>query len=76
MDDFRLLVALHLGLGEEKVGSTMRLTEDLGLDSLGMHALLLELVEYGYAVPTPDSLRNVVTVADLQAVVVAETVHG
>ncbi|MFL9584722.1 phosphopantetheine-binding protein [Stenotrophomonas sp. AB1(2024)] len=65
LQDLRKLAAAHLGRPLEEVGSQQRLVEDLDVDSLEMHALLIQIEEAGATLPTAEALRDVVTLADL-----------
>jgi len=65
LQDLRKLAAAHLGRPLEEIGSQMRLVEDLNVDSLEMHALLIQIEEACGALPDPDVMPVVVTLADL-----------
>lgn len=65
LQDLRRLAAAHLGQPLAEVGSQHRLVEDLGVDSLEMHALLLEIEDAGGTLPSAEALRDVETLADL-----------
>jgi len=65
LQDLRKLTAAHLGRPLEEIGSQQRLVEDLDIDSLEMHALLIQIEEAGVPLPDPDAMREVVTLADL-----------
>jgi len=65
LQDIRKLAAAHLGRPLEEVGSQQRLVEDLDVDSLEMHALLIQIEEAGGTLPNAEALRDVVTLADL-----------
>jgi acyl carrier protein len=65
LQDIRKLAAAHLGRPLEEVGSQHRLVEDLDVDSLEMHALLIQIEEAGGTLPAPETLHMVVTLADL-----------
>lgn len=65
LQDIRKLAAAHLGRPLEEVGSQQRLVEDLDVDSLEMHALLIQIEEAGGTLPDAEALRDVVTLADL-----------
>jgi len=65
LQDLRRLTAAHLGRPLEEIGSQQRLVEDLDIDSLEMHALLIQIEEAGAALPDADALRSVITLADL-----------
>lgn len=65
LQDIRRLAAAHLGRPLEEVGSQQRLVEDLDVDSLEMHALLIQIEEAGGTLPDAEALREVVTLADL-----------
>jgi acyl carrier protein len=74
-DDMATLVAALQGLPPSAVTSSLRLAEDLNIDSLEMHSLLLEIEErYGVMLHAGD-LAHVVSVGDLAAVV-ASRCHG
>jgi acyl carrier protein len=72
LQDLRRLAAAHLGQPLAEVGSQHRLVEDLGVDSLEMHALLIEIEEAGGSIPSPEALRDVQTLADLHAAIEAQ----
>jgi acyl carrier protein len=65
LQDIRKLAAAHLGRPLEEVGSQQPLVEDLDVDSLEMHALLIQIEEAGGTLPDAEALRDVVTLADL-----------
>ena len=65
LQDIRRLAAAHLGRPLEEVGSQQRLVEDLDVDSLEMHALLIQIEEAGGTLPGAEVLRAVITLADL-----------
>jgi acyl carrier protein len=65
LQDLRRLAAAHLGQPLAEVGSQHRLVEDLGVDSLEMHALLIDIEAAGCVIPSPELLREVQTLADL-----------
>jgi len=65
LQDIRRLAAAHLGRPLEEVGSQQRLVEDLDVDSLEMHALLIQIEEAGGMLPDAEVLRAVITLADL-----------
>jgi len=65
LQDIRRLAAAHLGRPLEEVGSQQRLVEDLDVDSLEMHALLIQIGEAGGTLPDAEVLRAVITLADL-----------
>ncbi|WP_315387227.1 phosphopantetheine-binding protein [uncultured Stenotrophomonas sp.] len=65
LQDLRRLTAAHLGRPLEEIGSQQRLVEDLEIDSLEMHALLIQIEEAGSALPDAGALHDVVTLADL-----------
>lgn len=65
LQDLRRLTAAHLGRPLEEIGSQQRLVEDLEIDSLEMHALLIQIEEAGGMLPDAEALRDVVTLADL-----------
>ncbi|MEG2804539.1 phosphopantetheine-binding protein [Stenotrophomonas sp.] len=66
-DDLRQLIAAQLGLTVAEVGVQARLVEDLGIDSLAMHALLLDIEEAGIGLPDAGRLQAVDTVGALYA---------
>ncbi len=74
LHDLRHCLADHLERDLAEIGEQARLVEDLGIDSLAMHALLIEIEELGGHIPEPESLERVCTVAELYAAVVADTV--
>jgi len=65
LQDLRRLTAAHLGRPLEEIGSQQRLVEDLDIDSLEMHALLIQIEEAGFPLPDAEAMREVVTLADL-----------
>jgi acyl carrier protein len=65
LQDLRKLAAAHLERPLEEVGSQQRLVEDLNVDSLEMHALLIQIEEACGALPDPEVMPAVVTLADL-----------
>ena len=65
LQDLRRLTAAHLGRPLEEIGSQQRLVEDLDIDSLEMHALLIQIEEAGAPLPDGEAMREVVTLADL-----------
>ncbi|MDQ1107934.1 acyl carrier protein [Stenotrophomonas rhizophila] len=65
LQDLRKLTAAHLGRPLEEIGSQQRLVEDLEIDSLEMHALLIQIEEAGAPLPDAEAMREVVTLADL-----------
>lgn len=71
LQDLRRLAAAHLGQPLEEVGSQHRLVEDLGVDSLEMHALLIQIEEAGGVIPSPEALSRVITLADLHDAIIA-----
>lgn len=73
-DDLRCCLADSLGLEIAEFGPQARLVDDLGVDSLAMHALLIDIEEAGGGIPAPDALECVITVSDLFAAVTAATV--
>lgn len=68
-DRMRQQLVDHLPHDVGAISGQLRLVEDLGIDSLAMHALLIDLEEAGGRIPSPDVLQQVTTVADLFAVV-------
>ena len=72
--DLRQCLADHLERDLADIGEQARLVEDLGIDSLAMHAVLIEIEELGGHIPEPEPLERVCTVAELFAAVVADTV--
>lgn len=73
-DDLRRCIATHLERDCAEVSGQFRLVEDLGVDSLSMHALMIDIEEAGGRIPPPDALEGVTTVADLFAAVAGEAV--
>ncbi|WP_186308911.1 acyl carrier protein [Stenotrophomonas rhizophila] len=65
LQDLRKLAAAHLGRPLEEIGSQQRLVEDLQVDSLEMHALLIQIEEACGRLPDPELMEQVVTLADL-----------
>lgn len=65
LQDLRKLAATHLGRPLEEVGSQMRMAEDLDVDSLEMHALLIQIEEACGVLPDPEAMSLVVSLADL-----------
>lgn len=65
LQDLRKLAAAHLGRALEEVGSQMRLVDDLNVDSLEMHALLIQIEEACGMLPDPEVMPVVFTLADL-----------
>lgn len=65
LQELRKLAATHLGRPLEEVGSQMRLVEDLDVDSLEMHALLIQIEEACGALPDSEVMPSVFTLADL-----------
>ena len=72
LQDLRRLAAAHLGQPLAEVGSQHRLVEDLGVDSLEMHALLIDIEDAGGTIPSAEALRDVQTLADLHAAIEAQ----
>lgn len=70
-NEFRRCVAQNLGRDDASIGDQLRLVEDLAIDSLGMHALLIDIEEAGGHIPSPEALEHVSTVADLFVAVTA-----
>lgn len=61
----RHCLAAHLGHAVAEVGEQARLVEDLQIDSLAMHAVLLDLEEAGGTLPAAGALDRVSTVGEL-----------
>ncbi len=74
LEAFRVAIAAQLGMDVSQVQGQLRLAEDLGVDSLAMHALLIDLEESGGIIPPPGVLEAVSTVADLHAAVAGAAV--
>ncbi len=72
LHDLRQCLADHLERDLTEIGEKARLVEDLGIDSLAMHALLIEIEDLGGRIPDPEALERVCTVAELYAAVVAD----
>lgn len=70
LQDLRKLAAAHLGRPLDEIGSQQRLVEDLQVDSLEMHALLIQVEETCGTLPDPDAMAKVVTLADLHLAIV------
>ena len=68
-NDLRHCLADHLERDVADITERVRLVEDLGIDSLAMHAVLIELEEAGGQIPEPEVLEGVTTVAELYAAV-------
>ena len=68
-NDLRRCLADHLERDVADITERVRLVEDLGIDSLAMHAVLVELEEGGGHIPRPDALEGVTTVGELYAAV-------
>ena len=59
------LTAEHLGIDADSISETASLKEDLGVDSLDLCELVMELEEeFGIEIPSED-LENLATVADV-----------
>ena len=59
------LTAEHLGIDADSISETSSFKEDLGVDSLDLFELVMELEEeFGIEVPSED-LENLATVADM-----------
>ena len=59
------LTAEHLGIDADSISETSSFKEDLGVDSLDLFELVMELEEeFGIEIPSED-LENLATVADL-----------
>jgi len=70
-NELRRFIAQNLGCDDASIGDQLRLVEDLAIDSLGMHALLIDIEEAGGHIPSAEALEHVSTVADLFAAVAA-----
>ncbi len=73
-DELRHCIADQLGAPVADVRDDVRLVEDLGIDSLAMHALLIDIEESGGVIPPPGILETVSTVRQLYAAVTGDTV--
>lgn len=73
-DDLRHCIADQMGAPVAHIQDPLRLVEDLGIDSLAMHALLIDIEESGGVIPSPEVLERVSTVRQLYAAVVGEVV--
>ncbi len=73
LDQLRQCLAQHHGGEVASISDQLRLVEDLGIDSLGMHAVLMDVEEAGGCIPSPEAMEQVSTVADLFAAVAAAT---
>lgn len=71
-DEMRCCIAYHAARDRAEVVGPARLVEDLGVDSLSMHALLIDIEEAGGRIPPPEVLEAVTTVADLFAAVTVD----
>lgn len=69
LNDLRDCIGTHLQREPREITGQLRLAEDLGIDSLGMHALLIDIEEAGGCIPTPEALERVTTVIELYAAV-------
>ncbi len=59
------LTAEHLGIDTDSISETASFKEDLGVDSLDLFELVMELEEeFGIEIPSED-LENLATVADV-----------
>ena len=59
------LTAEHLGIDADSISETSSFKEDLGVDSLDLFELVMELEEeFGIEIPSED-LENLATVADV-----------
>lgn len=59
------LTAEHLGIDADSISGTSSFKEDLGVDSLDLFELVMELEEeFGIEIPSED-LENLATVADV-----------
>ena len=59
------LTAEHLGIDADSISETASFKEDLGVDSLDLFELVMELEEeFGIEIPSED-LENLATVADV-----------
>ena len=59
------LTAEHLGIDADSISETYSFKEDLGVDSLDLFELVMELEEeFGIEIPSED-LENLATVADV-----------
>lgn len=59
------LTAAHLGIDEESISENASFKEDLGVDSLDLFELVMELEEeFGIEIPSED-LENLITVSDV-----------
>ena len=59
------LTAEHLGIDADSISETSSFKEDLGVDSLDLFVLVMELEEeFGIEIPSED-LENLATVADV-----------
>lgn len=64
-DEMRHCIADQLGKTVSHIQDDMRLVEDLGIDSLAMHALLIDIEESGGVIPLPHNMAKVRTVREL-----------
>lgn len=69
LNDLRKCIGDHLQREPREITGQLRLVEDLGIDSLGMHALLIDIEEAGGRIPTPEELDRVSTVIELYVAV-------
>ena len=59
------LTAEHLGIDADSISETSSFKEDLGVDSMDLFELVMELEEeFGIEIPSED-LENLATVADV-----------
>ena len=74
LNDLRDCIGDHLQREPYEITGQLRLVEDLGIDSLGMHALLIDIEEAGGRIPEPHELERVTTVIELYAAVAGPAV--
>ncbi|WP_282296420.1 acyl carrier protein [Stenotrophomonas sp. PS02289] len=74
LNDLRDCIGDHLQRDAREITGQLRLVEDLGIDSLGMHALLIDIEEAGGCIPAPEALERVTTVIELYAAVTGSAV--
>lgn len=70
--DLRRCLGNQLGRDAGSFHGRERLVEDLGIDSLAMHALLLDIEEQGGLIPSPQRMEKVTTVVELYSAVATE----
>ncbi|MGI6451275.1 MAG: acyl carrier protein [Desulfitobacteriia bacterium] len=59
------IIAGHIGMAAEQISKESRFKEDLGIDSLDIFEIIMEIEdEFGLEIPTED-LEGMVKVADL-----------